>query len=94
KLTDNSNIPRYNYFDVNSKLTYNLSDNNIVSLSLVYSNDNLYDSKSANIFNYDINWQNGAFSVNWLRILNSSVFTKTTFSLTNFRFTTSLLDNA
>ena len=94
ELTNNTTIPRYNYFDVNSKLTYNLKDNNTVSLSVVYSNDNLYDSKAANVFNYDINWQNRAFSLNWLRILNNSIFTKTTISVTNFSFTTSLLDNA
>nr|MDA3860227.1 hypothetical protein [Melioribacteraceae bacterium] len=88
-----SNIPRYNYFDVNSKLTYNLMNNNTISISLVYSNDNLYDSKATNNFNYDINWQNGAFSINWLRILNSSIFTNTSLSLVNYRFGTNLSDN-
>jgi outer membrane receptor for ferrienterochelin and colicin len=88
-----SNIPRYNYFDVNSKLTYNLKNNNNISLSFVYSNDDLYDSKSTNNYNYDIAWQNSALNLNWLKILNTSIFTNTTLSIINYEFETNLSDN-
>ena len=36
---ENSSTPRYNYYDINSKITLNLSESDIVAISGMLSND-------------------------------------------------------
>lgn len=87
-----SNIPRYGFYDMNSKFTYTLPDNNIVSISAVYSRDRLYNPDNDENLRYDIAWKNGAFNINWLKIHSTSIFTNTTFNYIDYSFQTNISD--
>lgn len=82
----NSIAPRYNYFDLNTKLTYTISDQNIISISGFYSKDHLYNPSGKNDILYNINWQNGALNLNWLQAGAKSFFTNTTLCYINYSF--------
>ncbi len=89
---DNS-IPRYNFHDLNAKLTYNLSKNDIVSISGTLGEDNLYNPAGTGDIIYDIGWENRNASINWLKINSESLLINSTASFTDYRFR-ALLDNA
>jgi len=62
-----SSIPRYNFFDLNAKLNYLLSESNILSISALYSNDRAYSPPTVSDTDYDIEWRNLNLSLNWLQ---------------------------
>lgn len=86
-------IPRYNFYDLNAKLTYNISKNDIVSISGLFGEDNLYDPPKNNDINYDISWKNNTVSVNWLKINSESLLINSTASYIDYRFR-SLFNNS
>lgn len=87
-----STIPRYNYYDLNSKFTYSISESDVISLSAYFSKDHLYSPDGINELTYDISWQNGAVNLNWLQNTSKSVLTNTTVSYINYEFK-SILDD-
>jgi len=87
-----STIPRYNFYDLNSKFTYSFSENDLVSISAFFSKDHLYSPDLKDELNYNISWQNGAININWLQNTSKSVFTNTTASYINYEFK-SILDD-
>ncbi|MCU7514353.1 MAG: TonB-dependent receptor [Ignavibacteria bacterium] len=92
KMTDkNGMAPRYNFYDINSKFSFNASGNDIVSLSALLSRDQIYSSPS-NQVNYDIQWQNAIVSLNWSQVLSNSRFSNTSFSYVSYNFK-SILDD-
>jgi len=68
-----STTPRYNFVDLNAKFNHTVSDGEIVSVSLNYSNDNVYNPSAAEDFNYNIEWRSGSASLNWLKITSGSL---------------------
>ncbi len=89
---ENSIIPRYNYHDLNSKISYNVSASDILWVEGTLSRDNLY-SPSAGIDNdYNIEWQNNAVSLSWLKINSKSVFLNNSISYVDYRFRSILND--
>ncbi|MBU2493597.1 MAG: TonB-dependent receptor [Bacteroidetes bacterium] len=91
-FNNESSVPRYNFYDINSKFTYSISENDVVSLSAFFSRDHLYSPGNASRLIYDISWQNGAFNINWLQNTSKSVLTNTTVSYINYEFK-SILDD-
>ncbi len=81
-----SSTPRYNFFDINSKVNYNLSNNNIISVSALFSKDKIYSPENSAELDYDIEWKNSNISLNWLQINSRSLFLNSTFSYVNYFF--------
>ncbi len=83
KFNKTSTIPRYNFYDLNTKITYNLSPVSTLTLSGLLSHDKIY-SKPGEDFDYDIEWNNSFISIDWLHINNKTVFLKTSVNYIDF----------
>jgi len=92
-ILKNNNSPRYNYYDLNGKITITPSPSNVITLSGLYSNDNL-TSPSENTSSYDIQWKNTLFNFTWLHINSNSLFITTSLSYVSYEFNSILLDNS
>jgi outer membrane cobalamin receptor len=84
--------PRYNFYDLNAKINYNMNDNSRLFISALYGKDNLYSPSNSKDIDYNISWQNATLSLNWLNINNESLFSNTWFSYINYSFTSILND--
>ncbi|MCF6270094.1 MAG: TonB-dependent receptor [Melioribacteraceae bacterium] len=91
-FNNDGSTPRYNFFDLNGKINYNISDNEIISVSGNFNSDYIYSPTSSEDFNYDIKWSNTSFNLNWLNITTSSLLINTNLSYINFRTKTTLDD--
>lgn len=85
----NSSIPRYNFFDVNGKFNYSVSEASSFSLSALYSSDKMYNPNSDDI-TYDIEWNNLNVTLNWLQINSNSLFLNSTLSYVNYEFSSKI----
>jgi hypothetical protein len=85
-IDNNSSVPRYNFKDINTKLTYTLSESNILSVSGMLTYDDLYSPQNNNDLKYDINWENKTLSLNWLNIGSNSLFINNSISYVNYKF--------
>ena len=81
-----SHVPRYNFYDLNGKMTYVLSDVNTFSMSAVYSTDNVYSPPAQDDMNYDIKWENLNLGMNWFHINSRSLFLTTLVNYTDYKF--------
>ena len=52
ELNKSSTIPRYNFFDLNAKINYVLSESNIISISGLFSHDHAYNPPTATDTDY------------------------------------------
>lgn len=87
-------IPRYNFWDLNAKINYAASSIDKVSISMLTGNDRLYSPSANPDLGFDINWGNTTLNINWSQITNTSLFSSTSFSFTNYNFTTLLQDKS
>jgi outer membrane cobalamin receptor len=83
---DKSNVPRYNFFDINAKLNFSISEKSIVALSALYSQDHAYNPPSIEDTHYDIKWQNVNLSLNWLQVNSRSLLLNSIISYINYKF--------
>jgi hypothetical protein len=91
----NSIIPRYNFHDLNAKIYYPISENNILSISGMLSKDNIYSpDKKPKDANYKITWENIALSLNWIHINTKSLFSSTTLSYIDYQFESMIEDTS
>jgi len=84
-----SSVPRYNFYDVNGKINYNISDASAFSLSLMFSRDNMYNPSLDDII-YDIEWENLNATLNWVQINSNSLFLNSSLSFVNYEFSTKI----
>ncbi len=84
KFDSKSKTPRYNFFDLNSKISYNFKDNSILTLSGNYNSDHIYSPPVNEDFNYDIGWDNTTLSLNWLKVTSKSLFLNISASYINY----------
>ncbi|MBK7632768.1 MAG: TonB-dependent receptor [Ignavibacteriales bacterium] len=80
-----SSIPLYNFYDLNGKINFNISDVSAFSLSAMYSSDRMYNPKEDDI-TYDIEWKNLNVTLNWLQINSKSLFLNSSLSYVNYEF--------
>ncbi len=92
KFFENSITPRYNYYDLNGKISYNISDSDILWIDGFLSKDNLYSPSNNEDIDYNIGWENNAITLNWLRINSKSVFLNSSISYVDYRFRSILND--
>jgi hypothetical protein len=81
----NSTVPRYTFHDLNGKMNFNLSESSILSLSAMYSYDNMYNPSEDEI-DYIIEWKNLNVALNWLQINSKSLLLNSSLSFTNYEF--------
>lgn len=77
-----SPFPSFNFYDVNAKLTQDLSDDDKVSVSGFLTRDNLNFSQPGLLFNVGIG--NRATSARWSHIYASDLFSVATFSASRY----------
>ncbi|MDP3149176.1 MAG: TonB-dependent receptor [Ignavibacteria bacterium] len=92
KFIQNSSMPRYNFSDMNAKINYVISEENILSISMVYSKDNLYSPSSNTDLNYSTKWDNLSIGLNWLHINSKSFLLTTGLSFTDYGFRSLIFD--
>lgn len=85
KFISSTSVPRVNFRDLNAKVTFNLSPSNIVSVSGLYSKDNVYNPLKEEL-DYNIEWTNSFISVNWLHISSKSIFINSLINFVNYKF--------
>ncbi len=85
----NSTIPRYNFYDVNGKINYNISETSSFSASAIYSTDRMYNPPSEDIA-YDIEWKNLDVTLNWIQINTNSLFLNSSLILVNYNFSSKI----
>ncbi|HVO72859.1 MAG TPA: TonB-dependent receptor, partial [Ignavibacteriaceae bacterium] len=88
-----SEIPRYHFYDLNCKFSYTISGSDIVSISVLYSKDRLYNPPADEDIRYDINWENGGLNINWFEANSSSFISNTIVSYINYKFGSSVENN-
>ncbi len=90
----NSSVPRYNFHDLNAKIYYPASNNNIFSISGLLSEDKIYSPDNAKEADYNINWRNIALSFQWIQLNTRSLFSSTTLSYINYDFKSIIEDSS
>jgi len=94
QFNKNSVIPRYNFYDLNSKINYVISEENNLSISLLYSKDNLYSPPSVQDINYGTDWNNLSFGLNYLHINSKSLLISSEFYFVDYGFRTLIINNS
>jgi hypothetical protein len=89
-----SSVPRYNFYDLNTKIYYPVSNNSIFSISGLLSEDEIYSPDNSKEANYNINWRNIALSLNWIQINSRSLFSSTTLSYIDYDFISIIEDSS
>ena len=92
-FSSSSNIPHYNFYDFNAKVNYNISENNIVSVSGLYSHDHAYNPPEQTDTDYDIEWKNVNLSLNWLQVNKKSLLMNSILSFINYEFSSKIGTN-
>ncbi len=87
-----STTPRYNFVDLNAKFNHTVDDGEVVSVSLNYSNDNVYNPSASEDFDYNIEWGSSSASINWLKITSGSLLLNASLSYINYGFMSGLND--
>ena len=90
---NNKISPRYNFYDLNGKITITGSKSNIYTLSGLLSNDNLFNPSNSGGIDYDIKWKNAMANFTWLYINSKSLFITTSLSYIDYEFESNLQDN-
>jgi outer membrane receptor for ferrienterochelin and colicin len=90
----NSSTPRYNYYDLNSKVTLNVSESDIVSISGILSNDKLYSPSNNSFGDYDIEWKNSTLGINWLHVNQNSLLLSSSLNYIDYQFKSILNQSA
>ena len=81
-------VPLYNFYDLNAKFNYYLSNFDKISISGFLSNDNLGQPKDSKDAAYNISWSNATVSINWLNITSDSKFTRLALNYTKYKLNT------
>jgi len=87
-----STVPRYKFSDVNFKANFPISESNIVSVSSLYSKDNLYSPSALKNLNFSMQWDNVSFGFNWLHINSLSRLLNSGFSIIDYKFKSLILN--
>jgi outer membrane cobalamin receptor len=89
-FSNSTTIPRYNFYDLNAKVNYILSDNSAVSFSAMYSKDHAYSPPELSDTDYDIDWKNLNLSINWLQVNKKSLLLNSIISFINYEFSSKI----
>jgi hypothetical protein len=85
-------IPRYNYYNLDTKISFTPSASDVYSISGLYGQDNLYNPSTSNGTDYNINWKNAFANISWQHINPQSSFIVTSLSYIDYE-TESILED-
>lgn len=89
-FSNSSTVPLYNFFDLNAKVNYILSENNVISISGLYSDDHAYSPTNEPGSDYDITWRNVNLSLNWIQVNKKSLLLNSILSFINYEFSSKI----
>lgn len=84
KTEDYNPIPAYNFYDLNAKVNYQISDKDHLYLSGYFGRD-VFKFNSDN-FNFLFDWGNSTGTARWNHIFGPSLFANTTFTYSNYQY--------
>ena len=84
------NSPRYNFIDLNTKLSFFGTKSNVISLSALFNRDHAYSPASVTSTDYDIEWKNINLSLLWQQVNSRSLFMNSTLSFVNYNFSSKI----
>ncbi|RPI69019.1 MAG: hypothetical protein EHM47_13855, partial [Ignavibacteriales bacterium] len=93
KIFNSTITPWYNFYDLNGKISYNLSTSDILWIEGFMSRDHIYSPPENKQIAYGIEWENTAVTLNWLKISSKSTFLNSSISYVDYRFRSILTDN-
>lgn len=76
--------PNYNFYDLNAKLNYKISDNDRIFASGYFGSDFMKQDIGGSKFNMD--WGNATGNLRWMHIVSPSLFTNFSAIYTDYRF--------
>lgn len=76
----------YYFYDLNAKLTFQLSSKDNLSLTGYYGRDKFGMNQPDIGFNNDISWANGLATAKWNHFFNSKMYLTTSFVFTDYQF--------
>ncbi|MGB5894951.1 MAG: TonB-dependent receptor [Ignavibacteriaceae bacterium] len=85
-----ANSPRYNFIDLNTKLSFFGTKSNVISLSAFFNRDHAYSPASVTSTDYDIEWKNINLSLLWQQVNSRSLFMNSTLSFVNYNFSSKI----
>ncbi len=89
RFNQQSSVPQYNFYDLNGKVNYNISEASSFSISAMFSRDNMYNPPVDDI-EYDIEWENLNVTLNWIQINSNSLFLNSSLGYVNYQFSTKI----
>ncbi len=87
-----NSIPRYNFYDANGKVNFNLSEKNKIFISGFFSRDKIIESPNSKDVAFNIAWRNATVNLTWTNISSSTLFHRTSLMYTNYNFSTLIKD--
>ncbi len=76
--------PNYNFYDLNAKLNYKISDNDHLYLAGYFGNDFL--SQKASPIDFSLIWGNATGNLRWMHIISPNLFTNFSAIYSNYRY--------
>lgn len=81
---DYSDIPDYYFYDLNTKINFQLSEKDRLYLSGYFGKDVFgFDS---DVFSFNFSWGNATGTARWNHIFNPKLFANTTFTYSNYEY--------
>lgn len=81
---DFSQIPDYFFYDLNTKVNYEINDKNRIFLSGYFGRD-VFNFNS-DFFNFNFNWGNATGTVRWNHVFNPRLFSNATFTYSDYQY--------
>lgn len=84
---DNANyspIPDYYFYDLNTKINYDLGERDHLYLSGYFGRDVF--GFDGDFFNFNFNWGNATGTARWNHVFNPRLFANTTFTFSDYRY--------
>ncbi len=92
-ISNNFNsIPRYDFYDLNGKVNYRISDKDRIFFSGFLSRDNIVEAPNSKDVGFDISWRNATANLTWTSFSSATSFNNTSLMYTNYNFSTLIKD--
>jgi outer membrane cobalamin receptor len=77
-------IPAYFFYDLNTKLNFDLGENDRLFISGYFGRDVF--GFEGDFFNFDFNWGNATGTARWNHLFNAKLFANTTFTYSDYQY--------
>jgi hypothetical protein len=77
-------IPAYNFYDLNAKANFRLSDKDVLYVAGYFGRDVF--GFNSDFFNFSFNWGNATGTMRWNHLYNSRMFSNTTLTVSDYQY--------